>query len=76
MEPSFIFQRTVRTVSNHPIGLLSTADALYISDFGAGKVYQITSSVPEPESWAPLSMGLIALLSVGAAKRKSGLAFL
>ena len=47
-----------------PIGLLSTEDALYISDFGAGKVYQV-SAVPEPGTLWLMAIATLLLLAAG-----------
>ena len=44
-----------------PIGLLSTADSLFISDFSTGSVFQITSAAPEPGSGVPIGLALCAL---------------
>jgi glucose/arabinose dehydrogenase len=42
-----------------PIGLMSTSDSLFISDFTTGTVYQLTSAVPEPGA------GALTLLALG-----------
>ncbi|MEP7353600.1 MAG: PEP-CTERM sorting domain-containing protein [Acidobacteriota bacterium] len=44
-----------------PVGLLSTSDALYISDLNTGIVYEITAAVPEPSSLV-LTFGALTLL--------------
>ena len=40
-----------------PIGIMTTPNALYISDFGAGTVYQVTA-IPEPQSLGLVVLGL------------------
>jgi hypothetical protein len=62
----------------HLIGLASTADALYISDFatgdgfpgGAGVVYELQSTVPEPAESALMLFGLTAVVLRFAGNRR------
>ena len=46
-----------------PIGIMTTPDALFISDYAAGIVYEVTSATPEPGSLALISLGLAALVA-------------
>ncbi len=46
----------------NPLGLLATSNALYISDWGTGEIYQLTSLTPEPSG---LGMGVLGLLGLG-----------
>ena len=45
----------------NPIGIYSTANALYIADYGSGDVYQITAVVPEPGTTALSLVGIVLL---------------
>jgi hypothetical protein len=60
----------------HLIGLASTNDTLYIADFastdgfpgGAGVVYELTSTVPEP---ATVALAFIGIAACGMRRRKN-----
>jgi glucose/arabinose dehydrogenase len=45
----------------YPVGLLGTSNSLFISDFGSGNIFQITSAVPEPSTFAAAALGLLGL---------------
>ncbi|HEY4360237.1 MAG TPA: PEP-CTERM sorting domain-containing protein [Bryobacteraceae bacterium] len=42
-----------------PVGLLSTSDALFVSDILTGQVYEITAAVPEPSTIGLCSVALL-----------------
>ncbi len=44
-----------------PIGVMTTADSLFISDYGSGIVYEVRAAVPEPQSLGLITLGLAAL---------------
>jgi glucose/arabinose dehydrogenase len=44
-----------------PIGIMSTDDALFITDFGAGITYEVTPAVPEPGTCLLTGLALAAL---------------
>ncbi|WP_031497194.1 PQQ-dependent sugar dehydrogenase [Bryobacter aggregatus] len=48
------------TLSHNPVGIYSTADSLFILDWGGGSIYQITAlaDVPEPAVWLLVSSAL------------------
>ena len=45
-----------------PIGIRATADSLFIADYGAGVVYEVTAAAPEPGAAALCVSGLILAL--------------
>jgi len=45
-----------------PIGIRSTDSSLFIADFGAGVVYEVTSAAPEPSGAALMTAGFVLLL--------------
>ncbi|MCU1327971.1 MAG: glucose sorbosone dehydrogenase [Bryobacterales bacterium] len=44
-----------------PIGIFTTSDSLFISDYAAGKVYQVTAAAPEPATLLMMLFGSFAL---------------
>ena len=44
----------------NPIALFSTPNALFISDWGAGTIYEVTSAVPEPGTMVSVGLALTA----------------
>lgn len=48
-----------------PIGIMATANALFIADYGAGIVYEVTAAaVPEPSSFGTAFFSLLAALVI------------
>jgi hypothetical protein len=52
----------------NPIGIRSSVDALYIADYGAGVVYQVTATSPEPGSLVLGTAGMTVLLLLSRKK--------
>jgi hypothetical protein len=48
----------------HPNGLLTANNSLFIADPGTGKIYQISSAVPEPAPMALLAAGFAIIASL------------
>lgn len=57
------------TGSLRQTGLLATNDALFISDFLSGEIFQISTAIPEPGTFAFAGLALAAILRLAKQKR-------